>query len=123
MDTHLQRSGRASSNFDQMSQHFPFSEFQSRYNLESTHIITASLRWYRLAFACTLLTSTPSWPAYGDMFHQAIDCASQILFHLSASATSGSTLDNSPIVLEPEPALVEILSFAIDHYFVAMYVF
>jgi len=55
----------------------------------------------------------------------SVDWASQILYHLSSAASStpfdpesGSTQG----VLEPDTNLVALLSFAIDQYFVVMYV-
>lgn len=54
----------------------------------------------------------------------SVEWASQILFHLSA-APSMNPFDISarPVGgsrLEPDAGIVEILSFAIDHYYVVM---
>ncbi len=53
----------------------------------------------------------------------SVGWASQILFHLSASASMNPvdvTARPADIILEPDPGIVEILSFAIDHYYVVM---
>jgi len=87
---------------------------------------TASLRWYRLAFASTLLPPASEWRHAGQVFRSSVEWASQILFHLSASAsTSMNPLDvtantSEGVSFEPNPSIVEIMSFAIDHYYVVM---
>ena len=51
----------------------------------------------------------------------AINWASQILFFLSGSPSHNGSMDGeSRQTLTPEPALVEFLTFAIDHYYVVM---
>lgn len=83
---------------DSLSQHFPF----------------VSLRWYRLSYTCAFLDSTDrsQWTKKALMW--AVESASQILIHLSGPAgANGSSLD-------PDPAVVEVMSFAIDHHFVVI---
>lgn len=64
-----------------------------------------------------------SWNEAGEPLRLSVDWASQILYHLSSAATttafhlSPSTIE---ISLEPDPGLVELLSFAIDQYYVVM---
>ncbi|ORY23121.1 hypothetical protein BCR39DRAFT_549915 [Naematelia encephala] len=93
--------------FDKMGQHFPFT----------------SLRWYRLAFASTILPPAGNWRNAGEPFRMSVEWASQILFHLSSSA-SMSPLHLAPgfthAPLEPDEDLVQLLSFAIDQYFVVI---
>ena len=87
--------------------------------------VSASLRWYRLAFASTLLPPSTDWRDAGSVFGMSIEWASQILFHLSAPTPKSPfnmTASPADIALEPDPGIVEILSFAIDHYFVVVYV-
>jgi len=93
--------------FDKMGQHFPFT----------------SLRWYRLAFASTLLPPAGNWRNAGKPLRMSVEWASQILFHLSDS-TSMSPLHLAPgsieAPLEPDEDLAQLLSFAIDQYFVVI---
>lgn len=90
---------------DALSQHFPFT----------------SLRWYRLSYVCAFLDATDITQRTGEALTWAIDWASQILFHLSrpryTRADSG-TPEN--IQLEPDPSVIDVMSFAIDHYFVVI---
>ncbi|ORX36245.1 hypothetical protein BD324DRAFT_482718 [Kockovaella imperatae] len=81
-----------------------------------------SLRWYRLAFASVLLNSASPWSAIGEMFHWAVNWASQILFFLSGSANRGerNLTDDTGEPLLPDPSLVHFLTFAIDHYYVVV---
>lgn len=81
------------------------------------------MRWYRLAFASTLLPAMRSWNDAGDSLRMSVDWASQILYHLSSAATT-TTFHLSPstieVSLEPDAGLVALLSFAIDQYYVVM---
>jgi len=57
----------------------------------------------------------------------SVQWASQIIYHLSASA-SGTPFQAGvsafrDVVLEPDQDLVQLLSFAIDQYFMVMLVF
>ncbi|KAK8847722.1 hypothetical protein IAR55_005581 [Kwoniella newhampshirensis] len=93
--------------YDKMGQHFPFT----------------SLRWYRLAFASTLLPPPGQWRNAGEALRLSVDWASQMLYHLSSSAPMTSFhLGPGSIeaALEPDEGLVRLLSFAIDQYFVVM---
>lgn len=88
-----------------LSQHFPFT----------------SLRWYRLSYVCAFLDSTDVSQRTGEALTWAIEWASQILFHLSRPcypAVDG--VSRIPIQLEPDPSIVDVMSFAIDHYFVVI---
>lgn len=87
---------------DGFSQHFPFT----------------SLQWYRLSYACAFLDAADPAQRTGKVLTWAIEWASQILAHLSKP----SSASNSPsqVQLEPDPSVVDILSFAIDHYFVVI---
>ncbi|CAI7599506.1 unnamed protein product [Penicillium pancosmium] len=90
---------------DALSQHFPFT----------------SLRWYRLSYVCAFLDATDITQRTGEALTWAIDWASQILFHLSRpryTRVSSDTPEN--IQLEPDPSVVDVMSFAIDHYFVVI---
>nr|XP_031863799.1 uncharacterized protein CI109_000441 [Kwoniella shandongensis]KAA5530871.1 hypothetical protein CI109_000441 [Kwoniella shandongensis] len=92
---------------DRMGQHFPFT----------------SLRWYRLAFASTLLPPPGNWRNAGEMLRLSVDWASQMLYHLSSSAPMTSSHLGLGVIegaLEPDEGLVKLLSFAIDQYFVVM---
>jgi hypothetical protein len=105
-----------------MSQHFPFSERDISL-AERFPDLSASLRWYRLTFASTLLPPSSEWRHAGEVFRMSVGWASQILFHLSASASMNPMNLNTPaadISLEPDSGIVEILSFAIDHYYVVV---
>lgn len=119
--------------FDKMGQHFPFSPsaflvpinaLLSPTLVASAHQLLASLRWYRLAFASTLLPPAgPSWRYCTEPLRMSVEWASQILFHLSSSAAMTS-LQLAPVTLtiplEPDEDLVGLLSFAIDQYFIVM---
>lgn len=91
---------------DRFSPHFPFT----------------SLRWYRIAFASTLLPPPgPAWRFAGASFRRSIEWASQILYHLSPSRSLVSPFDpTSERPLEPDGELVRMLSFAIDQYFMVI---
>jgi len=116
-------------------------DFSSRDHLESAHrtrcdsishsvsegqeilLTVASLRWYRLAFASTLLPSMSNWRDVRQSMRLSVDWASQILYHLSSAATSTPFNPESGLIqgpLEPDTTLVALLSFAIDQYFVVM---
>ncbi|CAI7649906.1 unnamed protein product [Penicillium manginii] len=90
---------------DTLSQHFPFT----------------SLRWYRLSYVCAFLDATDITQRTGEALTWAIEWASQILFHLSRpryTRVDNELPDN--IQLEPDPSVVDVMSFAIDHYFVVI---
>ncbi|KAL2862748.1 uncharacterized protein BJX67DRAFT_365692 [Aspergillus lucknowensis] len=89
---------------DGFGQHFPFT----------------SLRWYRLSYACAFLDAADPTQRTGKAFTWAIEWASQILIHLSRPTST--MVNNSPtqLQLEPDPSVVDIMSFAIDHYFVVI---
>ncbi|KAL4869400.1 hypothetical protein BDV12DRAFT_185276 [Aspergillus spectabilis] len=90
---------------DGFSQHFPFT----------------SLRWYRLSYTCAFLDATDPAQRDGKALAWAIEWASQILFHLSRPPSSNTTNNTTPGVrLEPDPSVVKIMAFAIDHYFVVI---
>jgi hypothetical protein len=90
---------------DALSQHFPFT----------------SLRWYRLSYACAFLDGTNPTQRTGKALTWAIEWASQILLHLSTPLSSRGANDTAlSAQLEPDPGVVEIMSFAIDHYFVVI---
>ncbi|KAJ5223048.1 uncharacterized protein N7469_009288 [Penicillium citrinum] len=90
---------------DVFSQHFPFT----------------SLRWYRLSYVCVFLDATDVSQRTGQALTWAIEWASQILFHLSRPCCPVVDGDSqNPIQLEPDPSIVEVMSFAIDHYFVVI---
>jgi hypothetical protein len=90
---------------DTMSQHFPF----------------ISLHWYRLSYACAFLDTTDPTQRTGKALTWAIEWASQILIHLSKSpSTFRADKQIRSVQLEPDPSIVNILSFAIDHYFVVI---
>jgi len=90
---------------DVFSQHFPFT----------------SLRWYRLSYVCVFLDATDFSQRTGQALTWAIEWASQILFHLSRPCCPVVDGDSqTPIQLEPDPSIVEVMSFAIDHYFVVI---
>ncbi|KAL5335167.1 hypothetical protein BJX70DRAFT_410728 [Aspergillus crustosus] len=94
---------------DGFSQHFPFT----------------SLRWYRLSYACAFLDAIdPAQRDGSQALSWAIEWASQILFHLSLSpsSTHATNHNTSPqaLRLEPDPAVIKIMAFAIDHYFVVI---
>lgn len=90
---------------DALSQHFPFT----------------SLRWYRLSYVCAFLDATDPAQRTGKALTWAIEWASQILVHLSRPCHAGLDIDKSvPFQLEPDPSVVDVMSFAIDHYFVVI---
>lgn len=90
---------------DSLSQHFPFT----------------SLRWYRLSYACAFLDGTDPAQQKGKALTWAIEWASQILLHLSKPPLSNEQEHPAiSVPLEPDSSVVEIMSFAIDHYFVVI---
>ncbi|KAL7940884.1 hypothetical protein V8C42DRAFT_336380 [Trichoderma barbatum] len=91
---------------DTMSQHFPFT----------------SLRWYRLSYTCAFLDSTDQNQRKGKALAWAVDWASQILIHLSKPSSPQEAAEHGIISsrLEPDPSVVDVMSFAIDHYFVVI---
>ncbi|KAK5029532.1 hypothetical protein LTS07_005994 [Exophiala sideris] len=90
---------------DSLSQHFPFT----------------SLRWYRLSYACAFLDGTDLTQRTGKALTWALEWASQILLHLSRPPSlSPPNNTNIPAQLEPDPSVVNIMSFAIDHYLVVI---
>jgi hypothetical protein len=90
---------------DSLSRHFPFT----------------SLRWYQLSYACAFLDGTDSTQRTGRALTWATGWASQILLHLSRPPLSmGPDYTAIPAQLEPDPSVVDIMSFAIDHYFVVI---
>lgn len=88
-----------------MSPHFPFT----------------SLRWYRLSYTCAFLDNIDQDQRKGKALMWAIQWASQILVYLSMPPSS-ETLDTfiSPTRLEPDPGIIKLMSFAIDHYYVVI---
>lgn len=90
---------------DTMYQHFPFT----------------SLRWYRLSYTCAFLDNIDQNQRKGTALMWAIESATQILVHLSMPPAS-ETMDSSisAMQLEPDPGVVNLLSFAIDHYYVVI---
>ncbi|KAJ5808997.1 hypothetical protein N7474_010266 [Penicillium riverlandense] len=90
---------------DALSKHFPFT----------------SLRWYRLSYACAFLDVSDPTQRTGKVLTWAIEWASQILLHTSHPPSTG-VLNKSiiPAQLEPDPSMVDIMSFAIDHYYVVI---
>ncbi|KAI1619408.1 hypothetical protein EDD37DRAFT_216771 [Exophiala viscosa] len=90
---------------DSLAQHFPFT----------------SLRWYRLSYACAFLDVTDLSQRSGKALTWALEWASQILLHLSRPPSlSPPNNMNIPAQLEPDPNVVNIMSFAIDHYLVVI---
>lgn len=93
---------------DSLRQHFPF----------------ISLCWYRLSFACAFLDAADPSQRGGKALTWAIEWASQILVHLSSPPSSGTDGRNGATALvgqlEPDPSVVHIMSFAIDHYYVVI---
>jgi hypothetical protein len=86
---------------DGLSQHFPF----------------ISLRWYRLSYACAFLNVTDQTQRTGKVFEWAIEWSSQILLHLARPNSSRELNNNARLTLsEPDPGMVEIMSFTIDHH-------
>jgi hypothetical protein len=119
--------------YDKMSQHFPFSTSDALpcvvtqgTKARSVADDVASLRWYRLSFASTILPAPSQWYLGDRGVKLSVEWASQIIYHLSATAsqtplqTSLASQLDAP--LEPDPGLVTLLSFAIDQYFMVMYV-
>ncbi|ORY35312.1 hypothetical protein BCR39DRAFT_508725 [Naematelia encephala] len=92
---------------DAMSEHFPFT----------------SLRWYRLSYTCAFLDIAGPTERSGKALSWAIEWASQILFHLSRAASEPTVHSMAHATynpLEPDPSVVSVMSFAIDHYFVVI---
>lgn len=92
---------------DAMSQHFPFT----------------SLRWYRLSYTCAFLDnntdqSQSRWARKALMW--AVGWASQILLHLSMPLAGGADPAVSDTRLNPDPGIVHVMSFTIDHYYVVI---
>jgi hypothetical protein len=87
---------------DRFSQHFPFT----------------SLQWYRLSYACAFLDATDPSQRTGKVLTWAVEWASQILVHLSKPLSASRS--PSQVQLEPDPSVVDIMSFAIDHYYVVI---
>lgn len=64
-----------------------------------------------------------SWNDARESMRLSVEWASQILYHLSSTATATPFHLSSggiEVELEPDPDLVALLSFAIDQYFVVM---
>jgi hypothetical protein len=90
---------------DSLSHHFPFT----------------SLRWYRLSYACAFLDGTDPTQRKGKALTWAIGWAGQILLHLSRPPLPNDSDSSAiPARLEPDPSVVDVMSFAIDHYFVVI---
>jgi hypothetical protein len=91
---------------DAMSQHFPFT----------------SLRWYRLSYTCAFLDSTDQNQRKEKALAWAVDWASQILIHLSKPPSHLEAAEHgyNPTRLEPDPSVIDVMAFAIDHYFVVI---
>ncbi|OAA81683.1 hypothetical protein LEL_01228 [Akanthomyces lecanii RCEF 1005] len=98
-------SNQSNQSTDTMSQHFPFT----------------SLRWYRLSYTCAFLDNIDQGQRKGKALMWAIDWASQILIHLSMPPSS-ETIDSfiGLARLEPDSDIVNLMSFAIDHYYVVI---
>lgn len=98
-------SNQGNQSTDTMSQHFPFS----------------SLRWYRLSYTCAFLDNIDQGQRKGKALMWAIDWAGQILIHLSTPPSS-ETIDSfiSLARLEPDPGIVNLMAFSIDHYYVVI---
>ncbi|KAJ5247192.1 hypothetical protein N7468_002175 [Penicillium chermesinum] len=96
---------RGNHSLDSLGHHFPF----------------ISLRWYRLSYACAFLDVTDPSQRTGKVLTWAIEWSSQILIHLSRPPSLQAT-SNSPILLplQPDPGVIQVLSYAIDHYFVVI---
>ncbi|KAI5458318.1 hypothetical protein BGZ63DRAFT_61585 [Mariannaea sp. PMI_226] len=98
-------SNQGGQSMDAMSQHFPFT----------------SLRWYQLSYTCAFLDNTDQNRRTGQALMWAIEWASQILIHLSTSSSQeGADHAPNPPQLEPDPAVIDVMSFTIDHYFVVI---
>lgn len=80
----------------------------------------ASLRWYRLSYACAFLANADPVQRTGKALTWAIEWASQILIHLSTTPSINVAALPSTAPLEPNPSIVDVMSFAIDHYFVVI---
>lgn len=89
---------------DELSQHFPI----------------ISLKWYRLSYACVFLNVTDQTQRRGQVLTWAIEWSSQILTHLARSTPSEVNNHGVPARLEPDPSVVQMISFAIDHYHVVI---
>lgn len=89
---------------DQFSQHFPF----------------ISLHWYRLSYACAFLDVADPTQRTGKALTWAIGWSSEILIHLSRPSSKEINSSSGWAQLEPDPSVVDIMSFAIDHYFVVI---
>ncbi|KAL3495749.1 hypothetical protein BJX62DRAFT_222394 [Aspergillus germanicus] len=91
---------------DGFSQHFPFT----------------SLRWYRLSYACAFLDAADPAQRSGKALAWAIEWASQILTHLSKHSftTNNGVPSPTQVQMEPDPSVIDIMSYAIDHYFVVI---
>ncbi|KAL5360768.1 hypothetical protein BJX96DRAFT_184778 [Aspergillus floccosus] len=92
---------------DSFNHHFPFT----------------SLRWYRLSYACAFLDVADQMQRTGEAFTWAVEWASQILSHLSRPPLSSQGLRQETAIaspLEPDPRTVEVMSFAMDHYYVVI---
>ncbi|KAI5481375.1 hypothetical protein MNV49_004997 [Pseudohyphozyma bogoriensis] len=88
---------------DRMSLHFPFT----------------TIRYYRLALSCSLLHS-PLAEAPSNLVSLCSDWASQILIHLSLESSKSFTvleLDYASELLTPNPSLVNVMAFSIDHHY------
>ena len=109
---------------DTMRQHFPYSKPSGITKVEA-EMAPASLRWYRITFASTLLPTAEQWRNIRDnMFQRCIQQAAQILYHLS-SASVVFPFDYTSMVtdatrLDPDDNLCKLLTCGIDHYFVVM---
>lgn len=107
-DFNSSNQGRGSTD-DAMSQHFPFT----------------SLRWYRLSYTCAFLDHNnidQSQPAKKAL-EWAVGWASQILIHLSTSSSSAEEAEAAAVRgtrLEVSPDVIQVMSFAIDHYYVVI---
>jgi hypothetical protein len=95
----------------------------------SQHFLFTSLRWYQLSYTCAFLDVTEPTQRTGRALTWAIEWASQILEHLSRPSSTPSSLSSRgpnymyndvPAQLEPDPGVVDVISFAFDHYFVVI---
>ncbi len=102
-----------------MQLHLPYSKSTDESSLNShgddirRDGVKVTTRWYRLAAACSILNNNPREGRLSGHLQLAIDWASQILYHLGSEETP---------LFQPEPKLVEKMAFAIDQYFIVMYV-
>ena len=85
------------------------------------HFPVISLKWYRLSYACVFLNVTNQPQRMGKVLTWAIEWSSNILIHLAGRNLSKEVnIKSIPTRLEPDPSVVQMMSFAIDHYHVVI---